>query len=248
VNSTHVCTGTHLATGIRAAAGRRYRRPPSRSGCVRSAQPGDAEHQQSSAVTVSSRRTELALRAALESRRRNPRRPVLDTPRYRCPGGRNMFATAGTTSDACAMRANRSARIVSQRTTQHGRNALTCENTTNRHPRAPVITAQACLLICGFGVQVPGGAPPLTWPFAVSGPPPPRMAWAQTGQMRARSEHGLHASLSAPQSAGVKGRSRAPQRSARRTFRRCRVPICAPADFVSPRGIADPSRAGPAGS
>ena len=48
--------------------------------------------------------------------------------------------------------------VTGNRTAQHGRRALTWENTTNRHRRTPVITAQICLLICGFGVQVPGGA------------------------------------------------------------------------------------------
>jgi hypothetical protein len=48
---------------------------------------------------------------------------------------------------------------------------MTCGNATSHHQAPPVITGQVLLLICGFGVQVPGGAPRLTWAFALSGPP-----------------------------------------------------------------------------
>src|ERR1700690_3122452 len=60
---------------------------------------------------------------------------------------------------ACKMRANGSARSVGQRTAEHGRSELTWENTTNCGPTTPVITGPFLLLICGFVVQVPGGAP-----------------------------------------------------------------------------------------
>jgi hypothetical protein len=55
------------------------------------------------------------------------------------------------------------------RTAQHVGDSLTCENSTNRRRRTPVITGQVLLLICGFGVQVPGGAPCLTCAFGTSG-------------------------------------------------------------------------------
>ncbi len=72
--------------------------------------------------------------------------------------------------------------------------ALTCANAISRHSMHPADTGLTRLLICGFGVQVPGGAPPLTWPYAVSSRSARRTSWSQIGQMRARSEHGLHAS------------------------------------------------------
>jgi hypothetical protein len=59
------------------------------------------------------------------------------------------------------MRADGSAPTADQGTEQHGRKALTCGNSTNRRPTTQVITGQVLLLICGFGVQVPGGAPRL---------------------------------------------------------------------------------------
>jgi hypothetical protein len=160
----------------------------------------------------------------------------------RRPGGRSVFATARTTSDACTMRANRSARIASQRTTQHGRNALTCGNITNSHPRAPVITAQVLLLICGFGVQVPGGAPRLTWPFALSGP----RAWgdlrAQIGQMRAESERGSHA-LNPPRR-NLRARGHAPVRDRRDGTAQRTTDRLSTADFsdlfAGYRGAIDP--------
>jgi hypothetical protein len=34
---------------------------------------------------------------------------------------------------------------------------------------AEAIPAAEALLICGFGVQVPGGAPILTWPYSLKG-------------------------------------------------------------------------------
>ena len=37
--------------------------------------------------------------------------------------------------------------------------ALTCANAISRHPTDPADTGLKRLLICGFGVQVPGGAP-----------------------------------------------------------------------------------------
>ena len=69
--------------------------------------------------------------------------------------------------DACKMRANGSAQTTNRRTAQHGSVALTWENTTGHHRTPSVITGRVLLLICGFGVQVPGGAPRLTWPYAI---------------------------------------------------------------------------------
>jgi hypothetical protein len=71
---------------------------------------------------------------------------------------------------ACKMRANRSTPTGNRRTAQHEEWALTWENTTNHRPTTQVVTGQVLLLICGFGVQVPGGALCLTWPYAASGP------------------------------------------------------------------------------
>jgi len=49
-------------------------------------------------------------------------------------------------------------------TSGHG-SSSTCGNTTSHHWAPRVITGQVFLLICGFGVQVPGGARPLTLPL-----------------------------------------------------------------------------------
>jgi hypothetical protein len=64
------------------------------------------------------------------------------------------------------MRANRSTPTANRRTAQHRTRALTWANTTNGCLTTRVITRHVLLLICGFGVQVPGGAPCLTWAFA----------------------------------------------------------------------------------
>jgi hypothetical protein len=66
---------------------------------------------------------------------------------------------------ACKMRAHGSSQAGGCRTAQHDGTALTCENTTNRSQATQGVTDPVLLLICGFGVQVPGGAPCLTWPF-----------------------------------------------------------------------------------
>src|SRR5450432_27761 len=73
------------------------------------------------------------------------------------------------------MRASACTRFITSRgcrTAQHDGTALTCENTTNRSQTTQGVTDPVLLLICGFGVQVPGGAPCLTWPYAVSSPMP----------------------------------------------------------------------------
>jgi len=77
------------------------------------------------------------------------------------------------------MRANSLTQIANCQTTQHQITALTWQNTTNRRPTTQAITDQVLLLICGFGVQVPGApcpnfwARPAFWPssyFAVMSP------------------------------------------------------------------------------
>src|SRR2546422_116153 len=45
---------------------------------------------------------------------------------------------------------------------------LTCENGRFRPHSAPSGTSSVALLIRGFGVRVPGGAPELTWHYAES--------------------------------------------------------------------------------
>ena len=72
---------------------------------------------------------------------------------------------------------------------------MTCGNTISHHRNLPVITGHVLLLICGFGVQVPDGAPPSDlalcswWALCAT------HGEAQRGQMRTRSGHGLHASV-----------------------------------------------------
>src|SRR5450631_781139 len=57
---------------------------------------------------------------------------------------------------ACKMRAHGSSQAGGCRTAQHDGTALTCENTTNCSQTTQVVTDPVLLLICGFGVQVPG--------------------------------------------------------------------------------------------
>ena len=83
---------------------------------------------------------------------------------------------------------------------------MTWENTTNCSPTTQVITGRVLLLICGFGVQVPGGAPRLTWPFTVLGPPAAGASEAQVGQMRAIGEQRSHASRRWSENCGYKVR------------------------------------------
>ena len=110
--------------------------------------------------------------------------------------------------DACKMGANGSAQTTNRRTAQHGSVALTWENTTGDHRTPSVITGRVLLLICGFGVQVPGGAPCLTWPFAVSRPPARATSDAVIGQMRAGSEQRSHASRQRSEICGCEARRR----------------------------------------
>src|SRR5450432_3593807 len=89
---------------------------------------------------------------------------IHDQARYR----RNLEVKVDPSgSSTVKMRANSSAQGARERTGEHDRAGLTCGNTSNRHWNVPVITDQVLLLICGFGVQVPGGAPRLTWPYAI---------------------------------------------------------------------------------
>ena len=89
---------------------------------------------------------------------------IHDQARYR----RNLEVKVDPSgSSTVKMRANSSAQGARERTGEHDRAGLTCGNTSNRHWNVPVITDQVLLLICGFGVQVPGGAPRLTWSYAI---------------------------------------------------------------------------------
>jgi hypothetical protein len=134
---------------------------------------------------------------------------------------------------ACKMRANGSAQGTGYRTAEHRRDALTCGNTPTCHHRARVITDQVLLLICGFGVQVPGGAPCLTWPFAVFSAHAKTAPRGQTGRMRARSEHGLYAPSPGPKPAGAWAASK--MHHPRATSRRHAPRICRPAmDNIAP--------------
>src|SRR5450631_3575323 len=95
---------------------------------------------------------------------------------------------------ACKMRAHGSSQAGGCRTAQHDGTALTCENTTNRSQTTQGVTDPVLLLICGFGVQVPGGALCLTWGFAISPHRSAAVSHAQIIQISASCAHGLHAS------------------------------------------------------